>query len=45
VSTPKHAAKTKSLEFEVVSPLILATPPEAAVVLYCGVPSKEIVPL
>jgi len=32
-------------EFEVVSPLIVATPPEAGVVLYCGVPSKEIVPL
>jgi hypothetical protein len=45
VVTPKHAANTKSLEFEVVSPPIVAIPPEAGVVLYCGVPSKAIVPL
>jgi len=45
VVTPKHAANTKSLEFEVVSPPIVATPFEAGVVLYCGVPSKAIVPL
>src|SRR6516165_3295541 len=34
VVTPKHAANTKSLAFEVVSPLIVATPFEAGVVLY-----------
>jgi hypothetical protein len=46
VSTPRQSTKTKSLEFEVVSPLIVATPPEAGVVLYWGVPSNaETVPL
>jgi hypothetical protein len=40
VSTPRHAANTKSLEFVVVTPLIVATPPEAGIVLYCGVPSS-----
>jgi hypothetical protein len=38
-STAIHAAKTKSPELEVVSPLIVATRPEAGVVLYWGVPS------
>jgi hypothetical protein len=34
VVTPKQAANTRSLAFEVVSPLIVAIPPEAGVVLY-----------
>ena len=41
VSTPRQSAKTKLLEFEVVTPPIEAMPPEAGDVLYCGVPSSE----
>jgi hypothetical protein len=46
VSTPRQSANTKSLEFDVVSPLTVATPPDAGVVLYWDVPSRAaIVPV
>ena len=46
VSTPRQSANTKSPAFAVVSPLTVATPPAAGVVLYWAVPSSvAIVPV